>query len=71
MLAATCVVTTSDAPAELHRLPVLLLSPCQLPVQLSARAERLRHPSGVTGLQWSPGGALGHASPQVSTTVMP
>ncbi len=32
---------------------------------LSARAERLRHSSGVTGVQWSPGGSLAHTSPQV------
>ena len=32
---------------------------------LSARAERLRHTSGVTGVQWSPGGSLDHTSPQV------
>jgi hypothetical protein len=60
--------TSVVQPAKPHKHVVAINLPCDsscTALQLSARPERLRHPCGVAGLQWSPGGALGHASPQV------
>lgn len=50
---------------EAHQPPPPPGSEASTPRHLSARAERLRHYAGVTGVQWSPGGSLGHTSPQV------